>query len=90
MRVRGIVVFTEYVPNERVTWRLFGVVDANTTWTVEPEPGGCRLVFDSDLKVRIPLFGRLLRPLMMRQMEKNVRTAEAELEAAGPRVGTAA
>lgn len=90
MRVMGVGVFTEYVPNERVRWRLFGVVDADTTWTVEPEPGGCKLVFDSDLKVRVPLLGRLLRPLMMREMEKNVRTMKAELEAARPRVGTAA
>jgi hydroxyacylglutathione hydrolase len=87
MRLRGITVFTEYIPSERVTMRSFsGLGEMREVCTVEPDiAGGCRLAVSWDFAAGVPLLGRLLVPLLVRQFEKNLRRKKAELEAAGPR-----
>ncbi len=89
MRLRGITVFTEYIPSERVTMRNFsGLGEMREVCTVEPDPaGGSRLTVSWDFAARVPLLGRLLVPMLVRQFEKNLPRKKAELEATRPRSG---
>lgn len=82
MRLKGVTVYTEYVPDQRLSLRNFGGLESDTTWTVEPERGGSKITVDNDAKVGIPVLGRLLGRLMGKQMDKVLQTAKAQLEAA--------
>lgn len=72
---RGIMVYTQYVPNRRLTCKSLGMVAATVVFTVEPEERGTRLTREIDFKVRIPLLGRLLEALMVKAAEPDaIRT----------------
>lgn len=82
MRLKGVMVYTEYVPNQRLTLRNFGGLESHTTWTVEPERGGSKITVDNDAKMGVPVLGRLIGRLTSRQMDTVLQRAKAQLEGA--------
>jgi hypothetical protein len=77
---KGVTVYTEYVPGERVAFRNFGALEGTSTWTVEPEEGGSKATVDWDAHLAIPVIGRLLDPILRREFEKNLKWGKREME----------
>lgn len=90
VRWRGVTVYTEYVPGERIRFRDFGVIEDDNVWIIAPEDGGSQATVEVNLNLRIPLLGRLLEPLLLRQMEKALKAMIAEIERQASRVPAAA
>lgn len=80
----GVMVVTEYVPGERLTMRDFGAMEATARWTVEAENGGTKATADVEAHLALPLVGRLLDPILRRQLKKNIAWGVRELEKAQP------
>lgn len=79
----GVMVVTEYVAGERLTFRDFGALEATATWVVEPEDGGAKATAEVEARVAFPLIGRFLDPILRRQLEKNIAWSIRELEKKG-------
>lgn len=77
---KGITVYTEYVPGERVVFRNFGAMEGTSSWTVEPENGGSKVTANVDAGLGIPVIGRLLAPMMRREFDKNLAYGKREIE----------
>lgn len=90
MRFTGVTVYTEYVPGERMSWRDIGAIENANTWTFTPEGDGTRATLYVNARARVPLLGRLLEPLLMRQMDKMLRAGLAEVEAQAARAAVPA
>jgi hypothetical protein len=90
LRFTGITVYTEYVPDQRMSWKDFGLIENANTWIIAPDDDGTRLTVHINTKLRIPLLGRLLEPLLVRQMEKVMRAGIDEVERQAARAKAAA
>ena len=77
---KGVTVFTEYVPGERVAMRSFGLMEGTSTWTVEPEDGGSKATVQFEIRLAVPLIGRFLDPILRREWEKNVAWGKRDME----------
>lgn len=77
---KGITVYTDYVPAERLEFRNFGVLEGTSAWTIEPEDGGSRVTVEVDGRLAIPLVGRLLDPILRREWEKELAWGRREME----------
>ena len=77
---KGVSVFTEYVPGERIAMRSFGPMEGASTWTVEPEDGGSKVTVQFEMRLAVPLIDRLFEPIMQREFEKNLAWGISELE----------
>ena len=77
---KGVVVFTEYVPEERIAFRNFGAMEGTSSVTVEPDNGGSKVTHEMDSHLSIPLIGRFLDPMLQREWEKNVEWGKREIE----------
>ena len=77
---KGVTVYTEYVPGERVTFRNFGALQGTATWTVEPAAGGSKATIEWEAHLAFPMIGRLFDPLLLRQWEKNLEWGKREIE----------
>lgn len=62
LRLRGFDVFTEFVPNERITDWSSSDLEGTWTYSFEPEGDGTRLTMENHVRSlwRIPPLGRLL------------------------------
>jgi hypothetical protein len=64
--IRGVTVYTRYVPHRLFVCKHLGLVGATATFALEPDDGGgTRLTRCIDFRVRIPLLGTLLEELMV-------------------------
>ena len=77
---KGVTVFTEYVPGERVALRSFGPMEGTSTWTVEPEDGGSKATVQVEIRLAVPLVDRFFDPILQREFEKNLAWGLRELE----------
>ena len=77
---KGVTVYTDYVPGERLTTREFGAMEGTSTVTVEPEDGGSKVTFEMDSHLAVPLIGRFLDPLLRRGWEQNIEWGKREVE----------
>lgn len=80
MSYKGVTVYTDYVPAERLAFRNFGTLEGTATWTVEPEDGGSKVTIQVDSRLAIPLIGRFLDPILHKQWEKNVESGMSYVE----------
>ncbi len=77
---KGVMIVTEYVPNERVSFRNFGAMESTSTWTFEAENTGTRVTMDVASRLTIPLIGRFLDPVLKREMLKNIEWTLRQIE----------
>ena len=80
MRRKGVTVYTDYVPAERLAFRNFGAMEGASTLTVEPEDGGSKVTFQADSRLAVPLIGRFLDPMLHKGWEKNIEWGKREME----------
>lgn len=86
----GVMIYTEYEPDRRLVFRNVGSVETDTAWNIDPEPGGTRLTIEATVHVNVPLLGRFVEPLMLRQFRSELRQHAAALEEARGVVGATA
>jgi uncharacterized membrane protein len=72
---------TEFVPNERFTTQSSGGVESTWYWTFAPEGGGTRINVVIEYKVPIPVLGRLAEALVVKQNDRELDTAMANIKA---------
>ena len=77
---KGVTVYTDYVPAERLTSRNFGAMEGTSTVTVEPDSGGSKVTHEMDSRIAVPLISRFLDPVMQKVWEKNIEWAKHEIE----------
>lgn len=77
---KGVTVYTEYVPAERLVVRDFGAMEGAATVTVEPEDGGSNVTIEADTHLAVPLIGRFLDPILQKVWEKNLAWGKREIE----------
>ena len=77
---KGVTVFTDYVPGERIEFRNFGAMEGTSTVTVEPADGGSTVTHEMDSRLAVPLISRFLDPMMQKVWEKNIEWAKGEIE----------
>ena len=79
---KGVTVYTDYVPAERLALRHFGAMEGASTVTIEPEEGGSKVTMEMETRLPIPLIGRFFDPILRREWEKNVEWGKPEIEEA--------
>lgn len=77
---KGVTVVTDYVPDERITFRNFGAMEGTQTATVEPENGGSKLTAQMNSRLAVPFISRFLDPLLRRGWKKNLAWEKREME----------
>ena len=78
---KGVTVYTDYVPGERLASRNFGAMEGTSTVTVEPEDGGSKVTHEMESHFfPVPLIDRFFEPIMQREWEKNLEWAKREIE----------
>ena len=77
---KGVTVYTDYIPGERIATRNFGAMEGTSTLTVEPEEGGSKVTHEMDSRIAVPLISRFLDPLMKKAWEQNIEWAKGEIE----------
>ena len=77
---KGVTVYTDYVPGERLATREFGAMEGTSTMTVEPDNGGSKVTFEMDSHLAVPLIGRFLDPMLQKGWEKNIAWGKREIE----------
>lgn len=77
---KGVTVYTDYVPAERLTSRSFGAMEGTSTVTVEADNGGSKVTFEMDSHLAVPLIGRFLDPMLRKGWEKNLAWGKREIE----------
>jgi carbon monoxide dehydrogenase subunit G len=78
---KGITVYTDYVPGERIAMRNFGAMEGTSTVTVEPDNGGSTVTYEVESHFfPVPLIDRFLEPIMQREWEKNIAWGKGEIE----------
>jgi hypothetical protein len=77
---KGVTVYTDYVPGERLVFRNFGLMEGTATWTVEPEDGGSKATAQVESHLAVPLIGRFFDPILLKQWEKNLDWGKREIE----------
>ena len=77
---KGVTVYTDYVPGERIAVRNFGAMAGTQTETVEPENGGSKVTHEMDSRIAVPLISRFLDPMLRKVWEKNLEWGKREIE----------
>ena len=77
---KGVTVYTDYVPGERLSTREFGAMEGTSTVTVEPDDRGSKVTFDMDSHLAFPLIGRFLDPMLRKGWEQNIAWGKRALE----------
>jgi uncharacterized protein YndB with AHSA1/START domain len=77
---KGVTVYTDYVPGERIASRNFGAMEGTSTVTVEPEDGGSKVTHEMDSHFAVPFISRFLDPLLQKGWEQNIEWAKREME----------
>ena len=77
---KGVTVYTDYIPGERIAFWNFGAMEGTSTLTVEPEEGGSKVTHEMDSRIAVPLISRFLDPLMKKAWEQNIEWAKGEIE----------
>jgi carbon monoxide dehydrogenase subunit G len=77
---KGVTVYTDYVPGERLTVRNFGAMEGTATYAIEPEDGGSKVTIRADSRLAVPLIGRFLDPFLQKMWERNVAWGKREME----------
>jgi carbon monoxide dehydrogenase subunit G len=75
--VRGVMVYTQCVPDWRFACKYMGMVGATAVFTLEPDDDGTRLTRAMAFEVRIPLLGKLLEELMVKAADPNAERTVA-------------
>ena len=77
---KGVTVYTDYVPGERMTIRNFGAMEGTATYAIEPEDDGSKLTIQADSRFAVPFIGRFLDPILEKEWEKNLAWGKQEIE----------
>lgn len=77
---RGVMVITEYVPGERLTFRNFGAMESTATMTFEPEDEGTKVSILVASRMTTPVIGRFLDPVLRRGMLENIEWMIQQVE----------
>jgi len=77
---KGVTVYTDYVPGERIAVRNFGAMEGTQTETVEPDNGGSKVTHEMDSRLAVPLISRFLDPMLRKGWEKNLAWGKREIE----------
>ena len=67
LQLRGQSVVIEHVPNERGVHQVLGMISALWDYSVEPHPDGTVLNIEVDYTIPIPVLGRLVERLAIKQ-----------------------
>ncbi len=86
LRMEGFDVYTEFVPNQRITDRCSSGLAGDWTYSFEPEGSGMQLTAESHPRSfwRIPLLRRLVEGVQSMAAERYLSTAKAEMETPRP------
>lgn len=77
---KGVTVYTDYVPGERIASSTFGAMEGTSVLTVEAEDGGSKVTHEMDSHFAIPLISPLFDPLLLVGWSQNVQWAKREIE----------
>ena len=77
---KGVTVYTDYVPGERITFRDLGAMEGTSSVTIEPDNGGSKVTFEMDSHLAVPLIGRFLDPILRKGWEQNIEWGKREIE----------
>ena len=82
-RMEGFCVYTEFIPDRRITERSSLAADGDWTYLFEPEGSGTRLTTESHARSfwRIPPFRQLAERLHRRNAEQLLPELKARMEA---------
>ena len=80
IRGKGVTLYTEYIPGERLSFRNFGSMEGTSTWDIEPEDGGSNVTIQAESRLAIPVIGRFLEPMLRKQWEKNLAWGKRWIE----------
>ena len=67
LQLRGQSVVIEHVPNERGVHQVLGMISALWDYSVEPHPDGTVLNIEVEYTIPIPVLGRLVERLAIKQ-----------------------
>ena len=81
LRFEGENTTLEYVPNRRLVEESKGGISSTWTWTFAPEGAGSRLNVAIEYTVPIPVLGKLAEALVVRQNEREMDLALANIKA---------
>lgn len=83
LRLEGFCVYTEFIPNRRITERSSLAADGDWTYLFEPEGSGTKLTTESHARSlwRIPPFRGLAERLHSRNAEQLLPELKARMEA---------
>ncbi len=77
---KGVTVYTDYVPGERIAFANFGAMEGTSVMTVEAEDGGSKVTHEMDSHFAIPVISPLFDPLLAMGWSQNVQWAKEEIE----------
>jgi uncharacterized membrane protein len=71
---------TEYVANQRTVSKTKGGIEGTTTLMFQPEAGGTKVTYEFEGDVPIPVLGKLVEALVVRQSEREIELMLANLK----------
>ena len=74
MRLEGTGETTEYLPNQKMMFKIKGGIEGTVTWVLQPKPGGTKVTFEAECTVPVRLLSRVTGAFIARGCER-----EAEL-----------
>lgn len=78
--LHGVMVITEYVPDERLSLRNFGALESTATMLFEPKDGGTRVTVRVRSRLRVPLVGRFVDGMLRRGVQDNLEWVLRQVE----------
>ena len=80
IRLEGASTTIEFTSPRRLVVEIKGGISSTTTWSLEPDGNGTRVILHVDLTVPGKLFGKLAEPLVMRENSKEAEVILANLK----------
>jgi carbon monoxide dehydrogenase subunit G len=71
---------TEYVANQRTVSKTKGGIEGTTTLMFQPEAAGTKVTYEFEGDVPIPVLGKLVEALVVRQSEREIELMLANLK----------
>jgi uncharacterized membrane protein len=81
IRLEGTTQTIEHVPNQRIVGKSKGTIETTQIFTFQPEDGGTKVTFEIDYTLPIPLLGRLVEAVVVKQNQREVELVAANLKA---------
>ncbi len=82
IRMSGETTTTEYVPNRRVVTKSKGGITSTWTFTFDAHNGGTKLTILVEYTVPIPVLGKIVEALVLKQNDREAKLSLENIKAA--------